>query len=263
MGDSDGWSTARRAGVVGLAAAADIAVNYPLWIIAKRIGAGLSRPPASEMYKGGGALWLSTGPTTTCEDGVTSALRSLPQFQALKPEASGAVSAGASGVVAAVCVASQVESVIVRAHATGGSVGSALRDVYRARGAVGLVLPPGMAATAAREAPYATALFHVAPAVTQWYASKFPALRKESGDPTVVGRLLAAYTTSVLTSPISHAPSVVAAYQQNHGSSLGDAVREIHAASGVRGFFAGVVARTLALGGTLFVIPGVIRLLDG
>lgn len=54
---------------VGVAMCCDIICNYPLWIAAKRIGANLSPFPTDikHIYKGGGALWLSLGPTTMVE----------------------------------------------------------------------------------------------------------------------------------------------------------------------------------------------------
>eukprot|EP01062_Namystynia_karyoxenos_P012930 TRINITY_DN14653_c0_g1_i1.p1 TRINITY_DN14653_c0_g1~~TRINITY_DN14653_c0_g1_i1.p1 ORF type:complete len:284 (+),score=57.09 TRINITY_DN14653_c0_g1_i1:80-853(+) len=244
---------ARRSGAVAAGAAADIAVNYPPWIWAKRLGAGLPRPQLREWYKGGGALWFSTAPTMCCEDAVTRALRRSHRFRSLP----------LSGVAAAVTVASQVEHLIVHGHATGRSIPAAAQAVLREQGVVGLVLPYGIAATAAREAPYATALFYVAPWTSAAYARRWEELRNADGSPTVPGRMLAAYSTSMVTSPISHAPSVVAAYQQRAGVPLGEAVRAIHSAQGWSGFFAGVAQRTAALGGTLFVIPLVIDLLHG
>ena len=65
-----------RAASVGAAMAADILINYPLWIVAKRLGAGLSAlPPLHRLYAGGGALWVSIAPTTIIEDGVSTVLK--------------------------------------------------------------------------------------------------------------------------------------------------------------------------------------------
>ena len=48
-----------RAAGVGAAMGMDVVINYPLWIIAKRVGAGLpALPPVRRIYAGGGALWL-------------------------------------------------------------------------------------------------------------------------------------------------------------------------------------------------------------
>lgn len=48
----------RRTAIVGAAIGADVLINFPLWITAKRMGSGLS-PPRSvgDAYKGGGAMW--------------------------------------------------------------------------------------------------------------------------------------------------------------------------------------------------------------
>merc|ERR1719453_2654833 len=60
----------RRSAAVGAGCGADILLNYPMWIVAKRMGVGLPAMPATipELYKGGGSLWASLGPTTIIED---------------------------------------------------------------------------------------------------------------------------------------------------------------------------------------------------
>lgn len=119
-----------RTFVVGLAMCSDILCNYPLWIAAKRIGANLSPFPTElkHVYKGGGALWLSLGPTTMVEvcfycsynccgliglrcpsdqDKVTSILNNAMSDQQ-HHWYQGLLSAATSGMVAALLVASQV-----------------------------------------------------------------------------------------------------------------------------------------------------------
>ena len=82
-----------RAASVGAAMAADILINYPLWIVAKRLGAGLSAlPPLHRLYAGGGALWVSIAPTTIIEDGVSTLL---------KPRCGDLTASAASGAIAA------------------------------------------------------------------------------------------------------------------------------------------------------------------
>ena len=58
----------------------DIALNYPLWVAAKRLSVGMSAFPSTvrAVYRGGGSLWLSLGPTTIIEDAVTDILCSSP-----------------------------------------------------------------------------------------------------------------------------------------------------------------------------------------
>jgi hypothetical protein len=105
--DSD--TSVVRSLTVGLAMCSDIACNYPLWIAAKRIGANLSPFPSDikQLYKGGGALWLSLGPTTMVEDKVTSLLNQVSSGQQ-HFWYHGLLSAATSGLVAALLVASQV-----------------------------------------------------------------------------------------------------------------------------------------------------------
>mmetsp|Transcript_106587 Transcript_106587/g.244043 ORF Transcript_106587/g.244043 Transcript_106587/m.244043 type:complete len:186 (-) Transcript_106587:187-744(-) len=145
------WLQLPRPAVMGLAAVCDITFNYPLWIVAKRTGAGLPLPRSvTETYKGGGLLWFSLFPTTAVEDGMTTlGAQSL----------GGAVSAAVSGGVAAVCVTSQVETLITRAHAMDGSLKGAFDKTWADAGLRGLLLPYGMAAMVGREVPFALGLF--------------------------------------------------------------------------------------------------------
>ena len=136
-----------RAASVGAAMGADIVINYPLWIVAKRVGAGLSAlPPLHRLYAGGGALWVSIAPTTIIEDGVSTVL---------KPRCGDLAASAASGAIAGVCVTSQVERCITASHARDRGVGETVAALYRRGGVVGLALPPGMLATACREVPFA------------------------------------------------------------------------------------------------------------
>ena len=57
------------------------------------------------------------------------------------------------------------------------------------------------------------------------------------------------------TSAASHAPSVVAAYQQATEATPSRAVAEIYKAGDLRAFFRGLPARTLSLAGTFTVVP--------
>eukprot|EP00965_Chrysotila_dentata_P205290 6182869-Pleurochrysis_carterae.AAC.6 len=65
-------SLPKRAAVVAAACGADMVINFPLWISAKRIAAGLPLPRAAEVYKGSGTLYFAMGPMTIVEDGATS-----------------------------------------------------------------------------------------------------------------------------------------------------------------------------------------------
>jgi hypothetical protein len=99
-----------RSVAVGLAMCSDITCNYPLWIAAKRIGANLTPFPSDlkNLYKGGGALWLSLGPTTMVEDKVTSMMNQSLNSDGENHWSHGLLSAATSGMVAALVVTSQV-----------------------------------------------------------------------------------------------------------------------------------------------------------
>ena len=94
-----------------------MAINYPLWICAKRVSAGISLPRLRELYKGSGSLLLAMGPMIIAQDSSLAVL--LRCFDGyLEPTAAHATSACISGAVGALVVGAQVEGVITRAHAT-------------------------------------------------------------------------------------------------------------------------------------------------
>ena len=66
----------RHTSTVGFAMSCDIALNYPLWVAAKRLSVGLDAFPSTirSVYRGGLSLWFSLGPTTMVEDFVTRSL---------------------------------------------------------------------------------------------------------------------------------------------------------------------------------------------
>ena len=107
-----------RAVNVAAASGADMVVNFPLWIAAKRLSAGLPLPRLGEIYKGSGALYLAFFPMMVVEDWATGVVdRTLGGR--LGDESRHLVSACASGPAAAVLVGSQVEGLITRAHGVG------------------------------------------------------------------------------------------------------------------------------------------------
>lgn len=56
---------------------------------------------------------------------------------------------------------------------------------------------------------------------------------------------------------------MVAAYQQAHATDLRSALLAIHQArGGFRGFYHGLMPRTLSLSGSLFIVPFTIELLQ-
>lgn len=251
----DRISGAQRVGVVAAACAADMLVNFPLWICAKRISAGLSLPPAREIYKGSGSLYLAMGPMTIVEDGSTAL--ALPVLGGrLEPAAAHAASACFAGGVGALAVGCQVEGVITRAHATGETVLAAARSTHAARGWGALLMPHGAAMIACREVPYAGCLFFLSGHIRS--RLREAGLAGGGGGGGWRGTctdMLGAALTACVAGPISHVPSVIASHQQAHAVSLPDACRAIHAAAGARGFWAGLLPRTGSLAGSLFVMP--------
>ena len=230
-----------RACSVGAAMACDIVINYPLWIVAKRVGAGLSAlPPLHRLYAGGGALWVSIAPTTIIEDGVSTVL---------KPRCGDFTASAASGAIAGVCVTSQVERCITASHARNLSVRETAVAIYKRSGVAGLVMPPGMAATACREVPFAAALFAVRPLLRKIAEERYPTTQR------FLRELSCGVAAAAVAGPASHAPSVVAAYQQATDATPRRAAAEIYAAGGLRAFFRGLPARTLSLAGTCTVVP--------
>jgi hypothetical protein len=230
-----------RAASVGAAMAADILVNYPLWIVAKRVGAGLSAlPPLRRLYAGGGALWVSIAPTTIIEDGVSTVL---------KPRCGDLAASAASGAIAGVCITSQVERCITASHARNLSVQDTAVAIYRRGGVAGLLLPPGMLATACREVPFAAALFAVRPRLRKIAEERYPTTQR------FLRELSCGVAAASVAGPASHAPSVVAAYQQATDASPRQAMAHIFAAGGLRAFFRGLPARTVSLAGTFTVVP--------
>ena len=229
-----------RAASVGAAMGADIVINYPLWIVAKRVGAGLSAlPPLHRLYAGGGALWVSIAPTTIIEDGVSTVL---------KPRCGDLAASAASGAIAGLCVTSQVERCITASHARNLSVRETAVAIYR-RGVAGLILPPGMLATACREVPFAAALFAVRPRLRKIAEERYPTTQR------FLRELSCGVAAASVAGPASHAPSVVAAYQQATDVTPRQAIAKIYAAGGLREFFRGLPARTVSLAGTFTVVP--------
>ena len=231
-----------RACSVGAAMGMDILVNYPLWIVAKRVGAGLSAlPRLHRLYAGGGALWVSIAPTTIIEDGVSTVLK--PRYGDLAASAT-------SGAIAGLCVTSQVERCITAAHASKRlSVRETVVAIYQRNGVAGLISPPGMAATACREVPFAAALFAVRPRLRAIAEERYP------GTQRLLRELSCGVAAASVAGPASHAPSVVAAYQQATDATPTRAMAAIYAAGGLRAFFRGLPARTLSLAGTFTVVP--------
>ena len=206
------------------------------------------------LIKGGGTLWLSLGPSTILEDQITSLV-----YSHMEGPYKGIISAASSGVCAALCVASQTEHVIISSHTRGLSMFHTISAIYEEKGISGLLLPPGMLAMVGREVVFASALLYFRPLLSESLQQKFPTDNKNFNLPR---ELLCGCLTSLVATPISHPPSVIAAYQQGHSVSLMVALREITAHNGWRGLWRGVMVRTFSLAGTFTVVPIFFHLLS-
>jgi len=245
-----------RAAVVAGASAADMLVNFPLWIVAKRVSAGLKLPAMSELYKGSSALYLAMGPMTVIEDGSTSVvIRGLGDY--LSPTVALATAASVSGATGALAAGAQAESIIMRAHATQQRVWPTAVAMQAAGGWRSVLAPHGMAMIVAREVPYSGCLFFLSGQVRS-------ALRSDVGTDRfgILRDMLAAALTALVAGPLSHVPATIASHQQAHAMPLQDACRDIYRASGMRGFLSGLVPRTVSLAGSLCVVPFAIETLQ-
>jgi hypothetical protein len=244
-------SALTRSAVVFTSILADIIVNYPLWIYAKRVMAGLSAPAVRHLYKGGGSLLLSNGPMVVLQDGTTGAI--LKGSGAPPTPSQHALAACASGALGGLCVGAQVESIITRAHATRAPVWRTALSVLAAGGPRALLAPRGALMVAAREVPYAGVLLYLSARVRAAVGDAAGAGAPGAGAATRwAADAAAALLSAAVAGPISHVPSVIASHQQAHNVGVVEACRCIRLSGG---FFRGVVPRTCTLAGSLFVIP--------
>lgn len=257
MGDAHSRiSVVDRVAVVGAACAADMIINFPLWITAKRVSAGLSLPGLPELYKGSGSLFLAMGPMLTIADKSTAISLGLLEDRVGNVDARHAIASCVSGAVGALCVGGQIEGHIARAHATGHTVWQTVCIAYRTGGPALLALPHGTLMVAAREFPYGGCLFFLSGRIREQVRT---AIGSDGASSNAVKRIASdmasAALTAVVAGPLSHAPSVVAAHQQAHGVPFLEACNQIRRSAGVKGFFLGLLPRTCSLAGSLFVFP--------
>lgn len=171
----------------------------------------------------------------------------------------GIISAASSGVCAALLVTSQAEHVITSSHTRSLPVLKTITTIYAEKGMTGLLLPPGMLAMVGREVPFATALFYFRPVLSTRLEKLYP---NENNRLNLSRELLCGCLTSSVATPLSHPPSVIAAYQQGHSVSFRKAVRDILAIDGWKGFWRGLGARTVSLAGTFTVVPIMLHILS-
>ena len=254
---------AERVGIMFGGCCADMLVNYPLWIVAKRLSAGLGLPAVSEIYKGSTSLLVAFGPMVLLQDGSTGELLRHFEGKIQSQTVAHATAACISGGIGALFVGSQIEGMITHAHATKQTVAQAAGSMYRTGGLSAIALPYGALAMVGREVPYAGSLFFL----SGWIRSRVHGTWPVSDEPGLAASrvprdMLSAAVTASIAGPLSQAPSVVAAYQQAHQVSLSSACQRIAAAGGAAGFFGGLIPRTLSLAGSLFVMPFTVETLQ-
>lgn len=259
-------SEVRRSAVVATAMGCDIILNYPLWVAAKRLGVGLPAFPGTfrGIYVGAGSLFMSLAPTVIIEDTVTRLLRNTLDASENDGESSicgvpsDLICSATSGAVAACFVASPVEHLITRSHALESDIFSTVHRTYISHGFMRVLVPPGLTAMIGREIPFAASLFWLQPTLSKL----FDDLNKDAEcNISIAKYLCVGVATSAVATPISHIPSVVAAYQQGHGVGIKTAVQELYSVGGFFEFWRGLAARTVSLAGTMTVVPFVMHAL--
>mmetsp|Transcript_58287 Transcript_58287/g.161153 ORF Transcript_58287/g.161153 Transcript_58287/m.161153 type:complete len:311 (-) Transcript_58287:468-1400(-) len=272
---SDSASTGpTKTAMVGLACAADLAVNYPLWVVAKRLGAGLSMPRGREFYKGAFCVWLSYFPTVACDEAIGSRFAATvgAVMPGLGSEGRELAAAATAGALSGLLVAAPTENLVTRAHSSGASVAQAFRNVLRTDGIRRMAMPFGMTAMMGREVPFSMGIFclrdHFARLCHDYsnhhsgsVATDTSSLRRSGSSlqwwAEELGSSMAC--AAVVNLP-AHPASVVLAQQQAHCLRLGEAVWQIYASGGLRGFYVGFMSRAVSIGGAMFVVPTVLSL---
>lgn len=260
-----------KAGLVGAGCGVDLALCYPLWVAAKRLGAGLGWPRGREMYRGVLPVWASYFPALACDDLSCRYLQ--PALHRVSPvpcskDVEQLVAATVAGAVAGIVVAAPTEGVVTRAHCLGISCSQTLLQALQTRrGLRSILLPYGQAAMVGREVPFSVGIFFL----RDWLSNIFhrPVSQgSESQSQEVPGLSMRFCLNEVATAScsafsinlVSHPPSVVLALQQAKNMPLKQALRQIYSNGGFRGFYVGFVARTVALTGSMAILPAFIRL---
>ena len=173
-------------------------------------------------------------------------------------------------------VTSQTEHVITAAHSKSLNMSNTIKSLYKTGGLTNLILPPGMAMMVCREIPFAAALFYIRPALSKLVSPPADDNTPLTNPSDSVGSLIAPQSsllarglrelgcgcvTSLIASPVSHVPSVLAAYQQGHGVSLKQAYSDLLKAGGGswKELWRGLGPRTASLAGTMTVVPMVLE----
>ncbi|KAF4686026.1 hypothetical protein FOZ63_003146, partial [Perkinsus olseni] len=157
----------------------------------------------------------------------------------------GPLAACLAGAVGGLCVASQIEGCITKAHVWKTTP----LGVIRLMSLRPLLLPKGMVMTMCREVPCSGCLFFL----RDWITERLEE-RLNGGAGHLGVEVLSAYLAAFVAGPLSHPQSVVAARQQAKDITIQAAIADIRRTS-PHGLWTGVVPRTVALGGTLFIVP--------
>jgi hypothetical protein len=277
-----------RAVEVGFAMMSDILCNFPMWIAAKRMGAGLTPFPSSirSVYKGSGTLWLSLGPTTILEDFL---FVSMYDTYLQREEGSLRVigSAMTAGIVSALLLSSPIEYAITLSHKDNLSLVGAARSIVTKKlpyhisyDKLAPRIPPGTLAMCCRESIFVYCLFHLRPAVSSALHNKIRGKDHTSQPPLSTFAKLcmdvaSGVCTAFLASPLSHPAARIAAYQQGHSANLKDTLRVMWEQEGrgevsvgtrclgaAKWLSRGLLPRTLSMAGTFTVFPIALRMVS-
>ena len=131
------------------------------------------------------------------------------------------------------------------------------RIMYRDHGASYLFAPPGITAMVGREIPFASCLFWLQPRLDKMANELQGDIQRFSFAKDISVGIAA----SCIATPISHVPSVIAAYQQGTGVDLQTAVTDLYMIGGFKEFWRGFAARAVSLAGTMTVVPLVLRVM--
>eukprot|EP00928_Gymnodinium_smaydae_P032133 TRINITY_DN23351_c0_g1_i1.p1 TRINITY_DN23351_c0_g1~~TRINITY_DN23351_c0_g1_i1.p1 ORF type:complete len:299 (-),score=37.02 TRINITY_DN23351_c0_g1_i1:180-1076(-) len=267
-------SMAGRFALVMGACSLDQLISYPVWISAKRFGAGMPWPRSiAESYKGAGLILAAYVPTVCVEDGVANLIS--PVLRRIAPglghEGEELASSVCAGAIAGAFVAAPTENLVTRAHSLEQSVARVTRETLQREGLRGICLPYGMLACVGREVPFCVGIFFLRNRIVkQFHDWCGHDLSEESRNDDATKRslpslrwfgaeLAGSLASSSVLNVVSHPPSVVLAMQQAHGMPIRDAMARIYSLGFFRGFYAGYALRTIAIGGSMFILPTCLR----
>lgn len=242
-------------------------INYPLWIVAKRVGAGLGWPTSIRYYyRGSGLMWSGFFPTIAMEEFCSRRLQNaLPVTlqTRLGHDGTEMVASVCAGTIAGICIAAPIEYQITQGHVRRQRIYQAIMHSVKRVGLLGCIAPYGQVAMACREIPFTVGLFFLR---DRFARIAFDVLPSENGLPTwkrnfiwFIGKFSSSAATAMSIQIFSHPPSVLLAQQQGHDLTMKQAFSKIYHTHGWRGFYAGFIARTTSFTGTALVFSVVMN----